>query len=66
MLPMENDATAYNSIFSILTKDMPYVEGKVIGKVTEGLDSLKYIVWKYGTRSGVPRETLIIQGCGQI
>ncbi|KAL6741655.1 hypothetical protein Aduo_014888 [Ancylostoma duodenale] len=66
MLPQDTDATAYNSIFCILTKDVPYIEGKVIGKVTKGLDSLKYIVWRFGTASGVPKEALEIQACGQL
>ncbi|RCN34703.1 peptidyl-prolyl cis-trans isomerase, cyclophilin-type [Ancylostoma caninum] len=66
MLPLDTDPTAYNSIFCILTKDVPYIEGKVIGKVTKGLDSLKYIVWRCGTASGVPKEALEIQACGQL
>ncbi|KHJ87141.1 hypothetical protein OESDEN_13089 [Oesophagostomum dentatum] len=66
MLPLDSDPTAYNSIFCILTKDVPYVEGKVIGKVTKGLDALQYIVWKFGTVSGIPSETIIIQECGQM
>ncbi|VDM63755.1 unnamed protein product [Angiostrongylus costaricensis] len=66
MLPTETDPTVYTSIFCILTHDVPYIEGKVIGKVTKGLDTLQFIVWKYGTVSGVPKEYVRIQRCGQI
>ncbi|VDP21101.1 unnamed protein product [Heligmosomoides polygyrus] len=66
MLPIDTDPTSYNSIFCILTQDVPYIEGKVIGEVTKGFDTLRYIVWKYGYWTGAPKEKLIIQHCGQL
>nr|CDJ88334.1 Peptidyl-prolyl cis-trans isomerase domain containing protein [Haemonchus contortus] len=66
MLPNDTDATIYDSIFCILTQDVPYIEGRVIGKVTTGLDTLRYIVWKYGHWTGIPKENLVILNCGQL
>ncbi|PIO73810.1 hypothetical protein TELCIR_04195 [Teladorsagia circumcincta] len=66
MIPTDTDATMYDSIFCMLTQDVPYIEGRVIGKVTKGFDTLQYIVWKYGHWSGVPRENLVILNCGQL
>ncbi|KAK5967322.1 PPIase cyclophilin-type domain-containing protein [Trichostrongylus colubriformis] len=66
MLPSDTDATIYDSIFCILTKDVPHIEGTVIGKVTKGFDTLQYIVWKYGHWTGIPRERLVILNCGQL
>ncbi|WKY11550.1 hypothetical protein Q1695_003262 [Nippostrongylus brasiliensis] len=61
MLPTDTDPTCYNSIFCILTKSTDYIEGRIIGRITKGLDVLQFIVWKYGSSTGTPREKLIIQ-----
>ncbi|KJH49666.1 peptidyl-prolyl cis-trans isomerase, cyclophilin-type [Dictyocaulus viviparus] len=66
MLPVDTDPTVYSSIFCILTSDTSYIEGKVIGKVTKGLDTLQFIMWKYGDMNGIPKQYLVIQRCGQI